>query len=96
MEVRIEGRIKFANIVYGPKFDIDGAALTIRADLQPTLVDPTPGVRWDRDDPREGASTVMTVHDGKGTPEPPPAEEVAAPSPKSRSSKAKPTEENTT
>jgi hypothetical protein len=71
MDVRLDGRLKFSNTVYAPAFEGDDDHLVITADLKPTMVDPTPGVRFDRDDPREGAATVMVVHDGKGTPEKP-------------------------
>jgi hypothetical protein len=69
MDVRIDGRLKFSNVVYEPRFEAGDDRLVITADMQPTLVDPTPGVRFDRNDPREGAETVMVVHDGRGTPE---------------------------
>lgn len=70
MDVRVDGRVKFSNVVYAPQFEV-GDKLVITADMQPTLVDPKPGVRFARDDPREGAETVMVVHDGRGTPEKP-------------------------
>jgi hypothetical protein len=87
MDVRIDGRLKFSNVVYEPRFEAGDDQLVITADLQPTLVAPTPGVRFDRNDPREGAETVMVVHDGRGTPETLPPEKPAPSTPPSKSRK---------
>ena len=70
VEIRIDGKIRFANLCYDPTFEIadDGSSIWFRADLEPTWVEQTlpPPTRFvTREDPRDGDEIIMRVHSGR-------------------------------
>ena len=70
VEIRIAGRVRFAQDVYEPSFYVSDALVTFNADLQPTMVDAAPPVRpptrfIDQNDPRDGEEIIQTVHSGR-------------------------------
>jgi hypothetical protein len=71
VEIRINSRIKFANLVYDPQLQIsdDDTTVTFRADLEPTWIDaqplPPPTRFSTQEDPRDGEEIIMRVHSGR-------------------------------
>lgn len=67
-EIRINGKIRFANLVYDPGFDMTEEQLTFTADLNPTWIEhalPAPTRFVEQTDPRDGEEIIMRVHSGR-------------------------------
>jgi hypothetical protein len=71
VEVRINGRVRFSNLVYDPELAIsdDETQVWLRADLNPTWIDakplPPPTRFVDQNDPRDGEKIITRVHSGR-------------------------------
>lgn len=69
VEVRIDGRVRFANAVYDPTFEITDEQIVLTADLQPTWIDPpklrAPTRFIEQEDERNGTEIIQRVHDGR-------------------------------
>jgi hypothetical protein len=67
-EIRINGRIRFANLIYDPAFQMTDQTVTFTADLEPTWIErqlPEPTRFVDQADPRDGEDIIMKVHSGR-------------------------------
>jgi hypothetical protein len=79
VEVRVGGRVLFAQDCYDVTLDADSNVLKLQAALHPTLVEvaKAPPQRFDPDnDPRDGEEVLQKVHTG--------SQQVAAPRPKKK------------
>jgi hypothetical protein len=80
VEIRVNGRIQFANLVYEPRFDVTDDTLTFTADRNPTWIDappvPPPTRFAAQDDPRDGEQIIHRVHSGRRDIIEPPAVEA--------------------
>jgi hypothetical protein len=70
VEIRVAGRIRFADDVYEPQVDITDDTVSWSADRKPTMVDELPPARpptrfIDQDDPRDGEEIIQKVHSGR-------------------------------
>ena len=68
VEVRVGGRIRFANLVYDPAFDISDGTMTFTCDMEPTWIErpvPEPTRFYAQDDPRDGEKIITRVHSGR-------------------------------
>jgi len=68
VEVRIDGKVRFANLCYDPHFEVSDQAVTFTADLNPTWIErqlPAPTRFIEQDDPRDGDEFIMRVHSGR-------------------------------
>ena len=81
VEIRVAGRVRFAQDCYDIHLGVDGSTVKFHAALEPTLVDvAAPVAERFEDDPRNSATVIQQVHSGSRRKRPAP--EVAAPSPK--------------
>lgn len=71
VEIRIGGRIRFADDVYNPLLSAEDDLLKLTGALHPTMVsvEIRPPERFG-DDPREGEEVILQVHSGKAIEEP--------------------------
>ena len=79
VEVRVGGRVLFAQDCYDVELGVDADVLKLSAALHPTLVEVSkaPPQRFDPDnDPRDGEEVIQRVHTG--------SQQVAAPRPKAK------------
>lgn len=69
LEVRLNGRIRYADQVYDPTFDVSDDSVTVSASLKPTMVDapelPPPTVFAEQADVRDGEDFIPRVHSGR-------------------------------
>lgn len=69
LEIRIDGRVRYANAVYEPTIDEVDGQIVITGDLNPTWVEPpklNPPTRFvERDDVRNGEEVIQRVHTGR-------------------------------
>jgi hypothetical protein len=69
LEVRLNGRIRYADQVYDPTFDVTDDSVTISGGLKPTMVDapelPPPTVFAEQTDVRDGEDFIPRVHSGR-------------------------------
>lgn len=69
VEIRIDGRVRFANFVYDPTFDITDEQIVLTADCNPTWIEPpklNPPTRFvEREDARNGEEIIQRVHSGR-------------------------------
>ena len=67
VEIRVGGRVQFANECFGPQLVVDGDVVKFIAALEPVLVDAPverPPERFG-DDPRDGEQVIQRVHSGR-------------------------------
>lgn len=71
VEIRVGGRLKFANMCYEPEVTTDEKTgfMTFTASLTPTLVDAPVAKQKEKfgTDPRDGESIIQQVHFGSRT-----------------------------
>jgi hypothetical protein len=68
VEVRIDGKVRFANLCYDPHFEVSDQTVTFTADLNPTWIEralPAPTRFVEQEDPRDGGEVIMKVHSGR-------------------------------
>jgi hypothetical protein len=69
LEIRLNGRIRYADQVYDPSFDVTDDSVTVSAGLKPTMVDapelPPPTVFAEQADVRDGEDFIPRVHSGR-------------------------------
>lgn len=69
LEVRLNGRIRYADQVYDPTFDVGADSVTVSASLKPTMVDAPelapPTVFAEQADVRDGEEFIPRVHSGR-------------------------------
>ncbi len=70
LEVRLDGKVRFANNCYDVQLSQDEDTVTLGAALKPRMVDaapPTPARPPQRfgDDPRDGEEIIQRIHSGR-------------------------------
>jgi hypothetical protein len=68
VEIRINGKIKLAQLVYDPHITMDDEQITFTADVNPTWIErplPAPTRFTEQGDPRDGEEIIMQVHSGR-------------------------------
>lgn len=68
VEIRIDGKVKLAQLVYDPHITMNGEQVTFTADLNPTWIEralPAPTRFTEQADPRDGDEVILQVHSGR-------------------------------
>jgi hypothetical protein len=68
VEIRINGRVRFSNLVYDPKIQQTDEQVTFTADMQPTWLQralPAQTRFVEQADPRDGEDIIHRVHSGR-------------------------------